>query len=93
MLRNSWTIDVHWVSPPGVPKGMNSLPSLKAMAGFGVSLGRFQGWRLDGWLGSSHDWEPRDDIWRPRPGTIGLPASGSLGVAENALPHRSTVQT
>ena len=85
---------MHWVSPPGVPNGMNSLPSLKAMAGFGVSRGRFHGWRAStGGRGSSHDWEPRDDICMPRPGTMGLPASGSLGVAENALPHRSTVQT
>ena len=48
MLRNNCTIDVHCVSPPGVPNGIKSFPSLNAIAGFGVSRGRFQGSRQEG---------------------------------------------
>ena len=81
----------HCASPPGAPNGMSSRLSLNAMAGLGVSRGRFHGWRLEGWSGSSQLCVPLADSVNPRPGMTLQPPTPSLGVAEKALPHRSTV--
>src|SRR5262245_27012292 len=64
-----------------------------ARAGFGVSRGRLPGATHDAWPGTAHDWVPRDDGQNPRPGITGLSHDASLGVAEHALPWRSTTQT
>ena len=64
-----------------------------AIAGLGVSRGRLPGAAADGWAGSAHDCEPRDDGQRPSPGMTGPSHDTSLGVAENALPAESTTQT
>ena len=91
-FRNNWTIDWGWTSPPGVPNGIQALPSLKAKAGLGVNLGRLPGATELGWSESNQDWEPLGDITNPRPLATGAPPAESLGVAENALPHLSTTQ-
>src|SRR5262249_18222629 len=64
-----------------------------ARAGFGVRRGRRPGATQEAWLGSVHDCEPREEGHRPVPGTTGVSAEVSLGVAEKTLPCRSTTQT
>ena len=91
-FRKSCAIACTCASPPGVPNGMNSRPSLSASAGFGVSRGRFHGAIDDGCSGSSQLCDPRVDIAIPISGTSGTPTSPSLGVAEKALPAPSTTQ-
>ena len=54
--------------------------------------GRFQGPMQLGSSGSSQLWPPREEIIRPRPGTMGVAVKESLKVAAKALPHRSTAQ-
>jgi hypothetical protein len=69
---------------------MTSRPSLKTIAGLGVSRGRFPGPTALGCSGTSHDCDPRDETASPVPGTIGVSVETSLGVAENAFPAAST---
>src|SRR6185369_16591800 len=45
------------------------------------------------WPGTAQDCDPRDEGQKPRPGITGLSQETSLGVAERALPCRSTTQT
>ncbi len=92
-FKKVWTIDWHCTSPPGVPKGINTLPSFIASAGLGVNLGRLPGCSDAGWSASSQLWEPLEDRMNPRPLAIGALPKLSLGVAEKALPHRSTTET
>ena len=84
----AWT----WTSPPGLPNGITLPSAAKAMAGFGVSRGRLPGATADGWPGTPQDWQPRVDGTSPVPGTTGASNALSLGVAETALPSRSTTQ-
>ena len=77
-------------TPPGVPNGITHSPFLTAKAGFGVSRGRLPDVTEHAWSGSGRDCEPRGDGTKPSPGTIGAVALPSLGVAEKALPQRST---
>jgi hypothetical protein len=63
------------------------------MAGFGVILGLLPGATDAGCCGSARDWDPLSDGQRPVPGITGVFLETSLGVAEKALPHRSTAQT
>src|SRR5689334_20874449 len=93
MLRNTCVIACGCTSLPGEPNGMNSLPSLSANAGLGVRRGRLPGANAAGCVGSVHDCEPRDEGHRPVPGITGVALEPSLGVAENALPWRSTTLT
>src|SRR5689334_19683236 len=91
MLRNTWLIA--WVcrSPPGVPNGITAWPGRMTIAGLGVRRGRLPGATHEGCLGSTRDWMPRGDGTSPVPGTTGATRiTGSLGVAENALPAAST---
>src|SRR5438874_10407098 len=82
-----------WTSPPGVPIGIG-LPSGRiAKAAIGVRRGRLPGATLDGCAGSAQLCEPRDDGHKPVPGITGVSNDGSLGVAENTLPSRSTTLT
>ena len=93
MLRNICTIDSALGVAARCAEGHEQLSVLQ-----GDGRVRRQTWplprldRLEGWSESSQLWVPRDDSGNPRPGTTGLPNSESLGVAENALPHRSTTQ-
>src|SRR5262245_1299075 len=64
-----------------------------ASAGFGVRRGRLPGATDEAWPGTAQDWQPRDDGQKPRPGITGLSQLASLGVAETALPWRSTTHT
>src|SRR5215813_13391273 len=93
MLRKTWSIDWHCTSPPGVPSGMNGLPSVNTIAGQGVSRGRLPGATALAWPSTAHDCEPRDEMPRPVPGVIGALRHPSLGVAEKMLPARSTAHT
>ncbi|MNC92873.1 hypothetical protein D3C83_93820 [compost metagenome] len=70
------------VRPPGVPVTMNSLPSLNAIAGLGVSRGRLPGFTSAGCPGSRRDWQPREEIASPVPGMIGVSLALSEVVAE-----------
>src|SRR5687767_430036 len=72
---------------------MSHLPRRSAMAGFGVRRGRLPGATDDGCPGTAHDCEPRADGTKPSPGMTGLSHDTSLGVADTALPWRSTTQT
>src|SRR5918911_5041189 len=78
------------MSFPGEPNGIKSLPSFKAIAGFGVRRGRLPGASAAGCSGSVHDCDPRDEGQKPVPGMTGVALDPSLGVVENALPSRST---
>ena len=82
-----------WRSPPGPPNGITHWPRLSAIAGFGVSRGRLPGATHEGWPGTAQDCDPRDEGQKPRPGITGLSQETSLGVADRALPCRSTTQT
>src|SRR5512145_1023871 len=93
MFRNTCSIACGWMSLPGVPKGIWTLPSLSTMAGEGVNRGRLPGATEAGRSGSHHDCEPREDGHRPVPGITGVADEPSLGVAENALPSRSIAHT
>src|SRR5216683_7301733 len=79
-------------SPPGAPNGMTLPSSRTAMAGLGVSLGRLPGATPEGWLGSGRDCVPRPEGTMPRPGITGERHDPSDGVADMALPQRSTAQ-
>src|SRR5688572_19819332 len=92
MLRNTWSIACGCTSPPGVPKGMYTLPPLNARAGLGVRRGRFPGATDEGCSGSPHDCVPRPEQRMPTPGMIGVLFEPSLGVHENALPSLSITQ-
>ena len=74
-FRNTCSIACGWMSLPGEPNGMKSLPFLNASAGFGVSRGRLPGATDAGSCGSDHDCEPRDDGHRPVPGMTGVALS------------------
>src|SRR5262245_12953416 len=63
------------------------------MAGLGVRRGRLPGATHDGWPGTAQDCDPRAEGQNPRPGITGLSHETSLGVADMALPWRSTTQT
>ena len=80
-------------SPPGVPKGMTSSP-LTSMAGLGVRRGRRPARAPAGMggIGVVTGCRARDGV-RPVPGTTGMSQVPSLGVAEKALPKRSTTAT
>ena len=74
-------------------KDMTSRPSRKTIAGLGVSRGRLPGATALGYSGTSQDWEPREETASPVPGITGVSVETSLGVAEKALPSRSTTAT
>src|SRR5262249_58850282 len=93
MLRTTCSMACCWTSPPGVPKGMNSLPSRNTIAGAGVNRGRFPGDTSLACPGVNHPCEPRGDTTQPTPGTTGESTDGSLGVAENPFPSASTTHT
>ena len=63
------------------------------MAGLGVRRGRLPGAMQAGTRGSAHDWVPRDEGTKPRPGMTGDVDEASLGVAEYRLPWLSTTAT
>src|SRR5215467_15733648 len=92
-LRRTCSMACDWTSPPGVPKGMARPSRPRASAGFGVSRGRLPGATEAGSAGSAHDCEPREEGHSPVPGITGVLLETSLGVAENALPWRSTTHT
>ena len=92
-LRKTCSMACCCTSPPGVPNGMKSLPSLKAMAGAGVRRGRLPGATSLGWPGASQPCEPRGETTQPTPGTTGESTHGSLGVDEKPLPCSSTTHT
>ena len=92
MFSNTCSIACTCTSPPGVPNGMTQPSSRTAIAGFGVSRGRLPGATPDGMRGSGRDCVPRTDGTMPRPGITGELQEPSDGVAENALPQRSTTQ-
>src|ERR1700720_3115698 len=91
-LRNTCSIACGCTSPPGVPKGMYTLPFLKAIAGLGVSRGRLPGATEDGCVGSAHDCVPLPEQRIPTPGMMGVLFDPSLGVHENAFPSLSMTQ-
>src|SRR5665213_2631405 len=93
MLRNTCSMACGCTSLPGDPNGMYALPLRSASAGLGVSRGRLPGATDAGCVGSHHDCEPREDGHSPMPGITGVSDDASLGVAENALPSRSTTHT
>ena len=64
-----------------------------AIAGFGVSLGLFNGATHDGCPLTAHDCEPLEDGVIPHPGMAGLLAEPSLGVIDATSPFASTTQT
>src|SRR5262245_25424632 len=81
-------------SPPGAPNGISHAPRPRmARAGFGVRRGRLPGATHEACPGTAHDWHPRDDGQNPSPGITGLSQDASLGVADMALPWRSTTHT
>src|SRR5215471_17179954 len=93
MFRKAWSIACACTSPPGVPNAIKGRPLRSARAGLGVRRGRRPGATQEAWSGSVHDCEPREEGHRPVPGTTGVSAEVSLGVAEKTLPCRSTTQT
>src|SRR5262245_5303956 len=92
-LRRTCSMACGWRSPPGAPNGMAQRPRRSAIAGFGVSLGRLPGATHEAWPRTAQDCEPRVDGQKPRPGMIGPSHEESLGVADMALPYRSTTAT
>ena len=90
-FRNTCTLVCVCVSPPGVPKLINSSPSLSAMLALGVMRGLLPGWRASGCCGSRRNWFMRLPSVSPVPGTMGV-CGKSLGVSETALPLESTTQ-
>src|SRR5467141_523941 len=92
MFRKACSMACACTSPPGVPNAMKGRPLRRARAGFGVSRGRLPGATQEACLGSVHDCEPREEGHKPVPGTTGVSAEVSLGVAEKTLPCRSTTQ-
>ena len=92
-FRNTWSIDWHCTSPPGVPSGMNGLPSLKTIAGHGREARPLAAGDRARMALPAHDCEPRDETPSPVPGVIGALRQPSLGVAEKMLPRRSTAHT
>src|SRR5262249_14348853 len=84
----AWTC----TSPPGAPNGITLPSSRTAIAGLGVSLGRLPGATPEGWRGSRRDCVPRPEGTMPRPGITGERHEPSDGVADIALPQRSTAQ-
>src|SRR5262245_32123789 len=81
------------MSPPGQPNGITRPSSPTAIAGFGVNRGRLPGATPAGCAGSGRDCSPRRLGTIPVPGITGEVEAPSDGVAENALPQRSTTQT
>src|SRR5664279_5216698 len=92
-FRNTCSIACGWMSLPGEPNGIYTLPLRIASAGLGVRRGRLPGATAAGCAGSHHDCEPREDGHRPVPGMTGVDDEPSLGVADMALPSRSTTHT
>src|SRR5262245_30985370 len=92
VLRNTCSIACTCTSPPGAPNGMTLPSSRTAIAGLGVRRGRLPGATPDGWSGSGRDCVPRPDGTMPRPGIPGERHDPSDGVADIALPQRSTAQ-
>src|SRR6185437_3521704 len=91
-LSRTCSIACGWTSLPGEPNGMTQPESPTTMDGLGVSRGRLPGARQAGCAGSVQDCMPREDGAMPVPGTTGPLIAPSDGVAENALPKRSTAQ-
>src|SRR5258708_9991514 len=91
-FRNICSMAWTCTSPPGAPNGITLPSSRTAIAGLGVRRGRLPGPTPDGWLGSGRLCVPRPDGTMPRPGITGLRHEPSLGVADMALPQRSTAQ-
>ena len=90
MFNKTCNIACVCTSAPGVPKGITELSFNTAIAGLGVSRGRFHGKTLDGWFLMAHDCDPRDDGLMPQPGSTGVFAEPSLGVIEATKPSLST---
>ena len=91
-LRNTCSIACTCMSPPGQPNGITQPSSRTAIAGLGVSRGRLPGATPDGWRGSGRDCVPRARRHDAEARDTGERHEPSDGVAEKALPQRSTAQ-
>ena len=93
MFRIAWMLACVWLSPPGLPMGMTSLPGWSSIAGLGVRRGRLPAATHDAWPAVAHDCEPRELGASPVPGITRVSLQTSLGAMQIALPRPSTTVT